>query len=92
MSIINNDFKQDEVIFFLKEEIERIITAYPRQSGKSIIVEAQAFAIWFLHQEVGVSYDEANNCILDDVNDCGVDLIWIDNENHQIIAGLKGGE
>lgn len=87
MSIINNDFSHEEIIKFLREEIERIIVAYPRQNTNNNIVDAQAFGIWFLHQEVGISYEDANNCILDDKNDCGIDLIWIDNDNHQIIVG-----
>lgn len=87
MNVINDDYSPEDVVRFLKEEFERIITQYPRQRGASILSDAQALAIWFLHQEVGINYEEANQFILDDSNDCGVDFIWADKENHQILAG-----
>ena len=86
MSKVNNDYTEKDVIDFLKEEFERIITKYPRQSRGSTLNDAQALAIWFLHQEVGIDYEEINKYILDDTNDCGVDVIWIDKNNHQILV------
>ncbi|MGY4884447.1 MAG: AIPR family protein [Nanobdellota archaeon] len=87
MSVVNNDYNPEDVISFLKEEFERIITQYPRQRGGSILSDAQALAIWFLHQEAGIPYEEANQYVLDDSNDCGVDFIWVDKENHQLLVG-----
>ena len=87
MNVINDDYSPEDVVHFLKEEFERIITQYPRQRGGSILSDAQALATWFLHQEVGISYEEANPFVLDDKNDCGVDFIWVDKENHQILVG-----
>ena len=54
MSKVNDDYDEKDVIDFLKEEFERIITKYPRQSRGSTLNDAQALAIWFLHQEVGI--------------------------------------
>jgi len=82
----NNDYSKDDIVKFLKEEFERIITQYPHQRG-GILREAQAFAIWFLHQEVGVDYESAHQFILDESNDCGVDFIWIDKDNQEILVG-----
>lgn len=83
---MNKDYNLKDIIKFLKEELERIIESYPRQTG-GIIRESQAFATWFIHQEIGVGYEEANQSVIDETNDCGVDFIWIDNENQQILIG-----
>jgi len=81
------DYGENDVVKFLKEEFERIITNYPFQREGSVLSEAQAFEIWFLHQEMGVEYDEAQMHILDDTNDCGVDFIWLDDNNHEVVVG-----
>ena len=81
------DYEIDHLIQFLKEEFDRIINLYPRQSRGTLLNEAQAFGVWFLDQEVGISYDEANKCVLDESRDCGVDFIWHDDENEQVIIG-----
>ena len=86
MNVVNNDYRPEDVIKFLKEEFERIITQYPRQR-ECVLSDAQALAIWFLHQETGLSYDDANQYVLDDTNDCGVDIIWPDKNNNQILIG-----
>jgi hypothetical protein len=87
MNVVNNDYKTEDVVSFLKEEFERIITQYPRQKAGSLLSDAQALAVWFLHQEVGISYQEAYEYVLDDTNDCGVDFVYVDKSNHQILAG-----
>ncbi len=81
------DYNETDVVQFLKEEFERIITQYPFQREGSVLSEAQAFEIWFLHQEMGIEYEEASKHILDNPNDCGVDFIYVDNNNHQIVVG-----
>ena len=81
------DYEVDQLIKFLKEEFERIINQYPRQIAGSLLDDAQALAVWFLHQEVGISYEEANRCILDEANDCGVDFIWEDQEAKRVLIG-----
>ncbi|MEM4247479.1 MAG: AIPR family protein, partial [Candidatus Woesearchaeota archaeon] len=86
MRAVNNDYNEQDVIDFLKEEFERIITQYPRQKA-NILSDAQALAVWFLHQETGLSYEEANFYVIDDTNDCGVDIVWPDKNNHQILIG-----
>lgn len=58
-----------------------------RGSGDSLLSDAQALAIWFLHQEVGMSYDTANPCVLDDTNDCGVDFTWEDKDSKRVLVG-----
>lgn len=84
---IIGDYNEEDIINFLKEEFERIIVQYPHQKSGTLLSDAQALGIWFLHQEVGIDYSEANEHILDDKNDCGVDLIWIDEDNDQILVG-----
>lgn len=81
------DYDENDVIQFLKEEFDRIITQYPFQLEGSVLSEAQAFEIWFLHQEMGIEYEEAKNHILDGPNDCGVDFIWVDDNNHEVVVG-----
>jgi hypothetical protein len=87
MNVVNTDYNPQDVGNFLREELERIITQYPRQRRGNQLSAAQAFAVWFLHQEAGIGYEEANEYVLDDTNDCGVDLIWVDKSNHQILVG-----
>ncbi len=87
MSIAEQEYKIEHLIQFLKEEYERIIIQCGRGSGRSLLSDAQALAIWFLHQEVGISYDDANPCVLDDTNDCGVDFIWEDKESKRVLVG-----
>ncbi len=87
MSVIDQDYQVEDTINFLKEELERIAAQHPRQGGASVLTEAQAFAVWFLHQEAGLGYAEANEYILDDANDCGVDFIYIDKNASQILIG-----
>lgn len=81
------DYEVSDVIQFLKEEFERIITQYPFQLEGSVLSEAQAFEIWFLHQEMGLDYQEAQRHILDRPNDFGVDFILIDDNNHEVVVG-----
>jgi len=81
------DYDENDVIQFLKEELNRIITQYPLQLEGSVLSEAQAFEIWFLHQEMGIDYEEAQKHILDGTNDCGVDFIWIDDNNREVVVG-----
>ncbi len=87
MAQLVQDYNDDDVIAFLKEEFERIITQYPQQQEGSVLSDAQAFEIWFLHQEMGIEYSEAAKKILDRANDCGVDFIWIDDRNRQVVVG-----
>lgn len=82
-----NDYRLEDIISFLKEEFERIITQYPKQRRGNCLSDAQALAIWFLHQETGLSYEEAGQFVVDETNDCGVDFIWVDKENRQILVG-----
>jgi hypothetical protein len=81
------DYEIEDIVDFLKEEFDRIITQYPFQFEGTILSDAQAFEIWFLHQEMGIEYGEARNFILDGTNDHGVDFIWIDDQNHEVIVG-----
>jgi len=83
----DKDYEVDQLITFLGEEFERIIVRYPRQQSGTALGDAQALAIWFLHQEVGISYDDANKCILDEKNDCGVDFIWEDQVGKHVLIG-----
>jgi len=87
MPVATHDYDTNHLIRFLKEEFERIITQCGRGSGDSLLSDAQALAIWFLHQEVGISYEEANRRVLDDKSDCGVDFIWEDSESKRILVG-----
>jgi hypothetical protein len=87
MSATKQDYTPEDVVQFLKEEFERILTLHPLQREGSPLSEAQAFQIWFLHQESGIEYGEAANHILDGPNDCGVDFIWIDDNNSQVVVG-----
>ncbi|RXE61403.1 hypothetical protein ED352_14865, partial [Muribaculaceae bacterium Isolate-002 (NCI)] len=34
-----------------------------------------------------MAYDEANPCVLDDKNDCGVDFIWEDKDSKRVLVG-----
>jgi len=81
------DYTDEDVVRFLKEEYERIITLYPFQREGSVLSEAQAFEIWLLHQEMGIDYSEAAKHILDGPNDGGVDFIWTDTRNSQVVIG-----
>lgn len=81
------DYTEPDVVQFLKEEFERIITRFPLQREGSVLSEAQAFEIWFLRQEMGIEYEQAYPKILDGNNDCGVDFIWIDDNNKQVVVG-----
>ncbi len=81
------DYTDEDVVRFLKEEYERIITLYPFQREGSVLSEAQAFEIWLLHQEMGIDYSEAAKHILDGPNDGGVDFIWTDTPNSQVVVG-----
>ncbi len=87
MNTAESDYTDEDVIRFLKEESERIITLHPFQKEGSILSDAQAFEIWFLHQEMGIDYAEAAKHILDGPNDCGVDFIWTDAPNSQVVIG-----
>lgn len=87
MNVLNEDYSPEDVVHFLKEEFERIITQYSSKRGESVLNDARAFAAWFLYQEAGISYQKGQEYVLDDTNDCGVDFIWTDKENHQILAG-----
>lgn len=87
MSFASQEYEIDHLIQFLKEELERIIIQSGRASGNSVLGDAQALAIWFLHQEVGITYDEAHQCVLDESNDCGVDFIWEDKESKKVLVG-----
>ena len=87
MSIARQEQETKHLIQFLKEEFERIIMQCGLCSGDSLLGDARALAIWFLHQEVGIAYDEANRCVLDDRNDCGVDFIWEDRESKRVLVG-----
>ena len=75
MSFASQEYEIEHLIQFLKEELERIIIQSGRASGDSVLGDAQALAIRFLHQKVGNSYEEAHHCVLDEANDCGVDFI-----------------
>jgi hypothetical protein len=87
MPSAKHDYTVEDVVQFLKEEFERILTLYPLQREGGALGEAQAFEIWFLHQESGIEYAEAARHILDGPNDCGVDFIYIDDNNSQVVVG-----
>jgi hypothetical protein len=87
MSVSDQAYETKHLIQFLKEEFERIITQCGLALGDSVLSDARALAIWFLHQEVGVPYDEANRCVLDDKNDGGVDFIWQDKDSKRVLVG-----
>ena len=55
--------------------------------GENLLSDSRALAVWFLHQEVGLPYEEANQYVLDQTNDCGVDFIWEDKEGKQVLIG-----
>ena len=57
------EYETKHLVKFLKEEFERIIVQCGRGAGDSLLSDAQALAIWFLHQEVGMTYDAANPCV-----------------------------
>ncbi len=80
------DYKIEDIIHFIKEEIDRIMTHH--LSGReNVLREAQAFQIWYLHQEGGLSYEEAAKHVVDDSNDCGVDYVWIDKNSREVHIG-----
>jgi hypothetical protein len=54
MANTDRDYQDEDIVYFLKEELERISHQFPRQGGASVLTEAQAFAVWFLHQETGL--------------------------------------
>jgi len=81
------DYTETDIVQFLKEEFERLIALYPSQKEGGVLPEARAFEIWFLRQETGIEYDEAAKYVLDDNHDCGVDFIWLDEDNHQVLVG-----
>src|ERR1039457_103578 len=87
MSFASQEYEIEHLIQFLKEELERIIIQSGRSSGGSLLGDAQALAIWFLHQEVGITYEEAHQCVLDEPNDCGVDFVWVDKESKKVLIG-----
>src|SRR5882724_6258450 len=87
MPVAVQEYEIEHLIKFLKEEFERIIVQCGRGSGDSLLSDAQALAIWLLHQEVGMSYDTANPCVLDDTNDCGVDFTWEDKDSKRVLVG-----
>jgi hypothetical protein len=80
------EYETKHLVKFLKEEFERIIVQCGRGAGDSLLSDSQALAIWFLHQEVGMTYEAANPCVLDDKNDCGVDFIWEDKESKRVLV------
>jgi hypothetical protein len=86
MNVINRDYNQTDVIQFIKEEMDRVLTQYPI-GRENILRSAQAFQIWFLHQETGIDYSEAAKHILDDTCDSGVDFIWVDTNNREVLIG-----
>ena len=45
------DYTDEDVVRFLKEEYERIITLYPFQREGSVLSEAQAFEIWYSYSK-----------------------------------------
>ena len=87
MSVSEQDYEIKHLIQFLKEEFERIITQCGLAAGDSLLSDARALAIWFLHQEVGIPYDDANRCVLDDKSDGGVDFIWQDKDSNRVFVG-----
>jgi hypothetical protein len=87
MPIAAQDYETTHLIQFLKEEFERIIMRCGLACGGNMLSDARALAVWFLHQEVGLPYEEANQHVLDQTNDCGVDFIWEDNEGRQVLIG-----
>jgi hypothetical protein len=87
MPIAAQDYETEHLIRFLKEEFERIIMRCGLASGENLLSDSRALAVWFLHQEVGLPYEEANQYVLDQTNDCGVDFIWEDKEGKQVLIG-----
>jgi hypothetical protein len=87
MPTAEQGYEVKHLIQFLKEEFERIINRCGRSCGDSLLGDAQALAIWFLHQEVGITYDDANRSVLDDKNDCGVDFLWEDKDSKRVLVG-----
>ena len=87
MAVLQEDYNIDDVVQFLKEEFERIIAQYPFEREGSVLSDAQAFEIWFLHQELGMDYQDAVKRILDGPHDCGVDFIVTDDSNRQVLVG-----
>ena len=87
MPIAAQDYETEHLIHFLKEEFERIIMRCGLACGDNLLSDARALAVWFLHQEVGLPYEEANQYVLDQTNDCGVDFLWEDTEGKQVLAG-----
>lgn len=87
MPTATQEYEPKHLVKFLKEEFERIILQCGRGAGDSLLSDSQALAIWFLHQEVGMTYDAANPCVLDDKNDCGVDFILEDKDSKRVLVG-----
>lgn len=87
MPVGTQEYEIEHLIKFLKEEFERIIVLCGRGSGDSLLSDAQALAIWFLHQEVGMTYEAASPCVLDDTNDCGVDFMWENKDSKRVLVG-----
>lgn len=87
MPVGTQEYEIEHLIKFLKEEFERIIVQCGRGSGDSLLSDAQALAIWFLHQEVGMTYEAGSPCVLDDTNDCGVDFMWEDKDSKRVLVG-----
>ena len=81
----DRDYEKKDVMEFLKEEMERIMTQYAPVGGDAILGKAQAFEMWFLRQEFGIEYVDALKCVLDGPNDCGVDFIYIDPKSREVI-------
>lgn len=80
MPIAAHDYETEHLIQFLKEEFERIIVRCGLACGGNMLSDARALAVWFLHQQFGLSYERANLQVLDQTNDCGVDFIFLDDE------------
>jgi len=51
MNMNNRDYEKNDVLDFLMEEMERIMTQYAPVAGDAILGKAQALDIGFLHQE-----------------------------------------
>lgn len=81
------DYRTDDIHSFLNEEFERIIQQDSFTDSNNVMSDSRALAVWFLHQETGLDYENALQYVLDDKNDAGIDLIWIDNSNNEILIG-----
>lgn len=81
------DYRLDDIQNFMKEELERIIQLDAFINANNSLSDSRALAIWYLHQETGIDYQEAKSFVLDDKYDNGVDLIWIDKINNEVLIG-----